>query len=152
MKYIISGIIILFILVIIFYKKIKQIWFEIPFFKGGIETHTQENWKGGQGGNAKAGGSKSTAIGGKGGNGGPWGKGGDGGNAETTTDNSFVMGGEGGEAGQIDRVGKGGRGPLHVLMEDYPEKFREISDNFGITEEMAKKYGKGGNGKSPLTP
>jgi hypothetical protein len=108
---------------------------------------------GGRGGNAKTFGFNSTAIGGKGGGGGPRGSGGDGGHAESIGDNSFTMGGEGGEVGQLDRGGKGGRGPLHALREDYPEKAKEIFDKFGITEEMAKTIGKGGDGGGPrITP
>ena len=61
------------------------------------------------------------------------------------------MGGEGGEAGQIDRGGRGGRGPLQVLLEDYPEQGKEIFETFGISEEMAKKIGKGGDGGVPLS-
>lgn len=110
----------------------------------------KETGKGGRGGNAKATGSNATAIGGKGGGAGPGGKGGDGGNGEAVGDNVFVMGGEGGEAGQKDRGGKGGRGPLHVLMEDYPEKFKDISNKFDITEEMAKTIGRGGDGASSV--
>jgi hypothetical protein len=108
----------------------------------------KEVGKGGRGGNAKATGLNATAIGGKGGGSGPGGKGGDGGSGEAVGDNVFVMGGEGGEAGQVDRGGKGGRGPLHILMEDYPERFKEISKNFGITEEMAETIGRGGDGAS----
>jgi len=114
-----------------------------------LSRKKHETNNGGRGGNVKASGVKSTAIGGKGGGGGPGGKGGDGGDAEVVGDNSFAMGGEGGESGQINRGGKGGRGPLHVLMEDYPDKFKEISENFGITEEMAKTIGKGGDGAGP---
>lgn len=109
----------------------------------------KNNTRGGRGGNAKVNDINSTAIGGRGGSGGPRGKGGDGGNAEAIGPNSFAMGGEGGEAGQVDRGGMGGRGPLHVLMEDHPEKFKEISKTFGITEEMAKTIGRGGNGGNP---
>ena len=105
---------------------------------------------GGKGGDVKAVGENGVAIGGKGGGGGPGGKGGDGGSSEGIGDNIFVMGGEGGEAGQANRGGKGGRSPLHVLMKDYPDKYKEISKTFGITEEMAKKYGKGGDGANPL--
>jgi hypothetical protein len=108
-----------------------------------------DNQKGGRGGDAKVHGLNNAAIGGKGGGGGPGGNGGDGGGAEVVGDNSFAMGGEGGEAGQIDRGGKGGRGPLHALMEDYPGKYKEISEKFGITEEMAKTIGKGGDGAGP---
>jgi hypothetical protein len=105
---------------------------------------------GGRGGDAKIRGKDGVAIGGKGGGAGLGGKGGDGGNSDGVGDNVFAMGGEGGEAGQEDRGGKGGRGPLHVLMEDYPEKFKEVAAQFGITEEMAKKYGKGGDGAPPI--
>jgi len=108
-----------------------------------------ENGKGGRGGNASVAGLNSTAIGGKGGKGGLIGKGGDGGNARVLGNNSFAMGGQGGEAGQKNRGGSGGRGPLHVLMEDYPEKFKEISKKFGITEDMARNIGKGGDGGNP---
>lgn len=100
--------------------------------------------QGGRGGNASVLGD-GTAVGGRGGGGGIGGKGGDGGDAHIAG-NGFAMGGDGGEAGQEDRGGKGGRGPLHVLMEDYPEKFKEISEEFGITEDMAKEIGKGGDG------
>jgi hypothetical protein len=34
-------------------------------------------------------------------------------------------------------------------MEDHQEKFKEISEKFGITEEVAKKIGKGGDGGVP---
>lgn len=100
--------------------------------------------QGGRGGNASVAGN-GTAIGGRGGGGGISGKGGDGGNAHIDG-SGFAMGGEGGEAGQKDRGGKGGRGPLHVLMEDHPKEFKEISEKFGITEDMAKEIGKGGDG------
>ena len=100
--------------------------------------------QGGRGGNAIVSGN-GTAIGGKGGAAGVGGNGGDGGDALIDGD-GFAMGGEGGESGQIDRGGKGGRGPLHALMEDYPEKFKEVAKVFGVTEEMAKKFGKGGDG------
>jgi len=113
------------------------------FWKEKIDNH-----RGGRGGNAVTTGVNSTAIGGKGGGGGPGGRGGDGGKAEGSGDNSFAMGGEGGEASQADRGGKGGRGPLHVLMEDHPEKAKEIFKTFGITEEMAKEIGRGGDGDS----
>jgi hypothetical protein len=106
--------------------------------------------KGGRGGNAKATGLNATAIGGKGGGAGPGGKGGDGGGVEAIGDNVFVMGGEGGEAGQKDRGGKGGRGPLQVLIEDFPERWKETSKTFGLTDEDAKKYGKGGDGASSV--
>lgn len=104
--------------------------------------------KSGHGGNAIANGSKSTAIGGRGGKGG-LGKGGDGGDAFAQGDGSFSIGGEGGDAARNNRGGKGGRGPLHVLMEDIPDKFKEISESFGITEDLAKKIGKGGDGGNP---
>ncbi len=147
--YVIIGLIVILILGFsIKWDRIKKVWFKIPFFHGGIETHSRGGL-GGKGGNASAVGSNSAAIGGNGGAGGPGGNGGDGGSAETTGDNSFAMGGEGGEAGQADRGGKGGRGPLHVLMEDHPEKFKEISETFGITEEMAKTIGRGGDGGGP---
>jgi hypothetical protein len=119
------------------------------YFFGIGKTQKVLEQKGGRGGDVKIIGKNNVAIGGKGGGGGPGGKGGDGGSSEATGDNIFAMGGEGGEAGQTDRGGKGGRGPLHVLMEDYPEKWKEISDKFNITEEDAKKYGKGGDGASP---
>jgi hypothetical protein len=106
--------------------------------------HSSFIGQGGRGGNASVSGN-GTAIGGKGGAGGPGGKGGAGGDAHVDGE-GFSMGGEGGEAGQQDRGGKGGRGPLHVLMEDYPEKFKEIAQRFGVTEDMAKKIGKGGDG------
>jgi hypothetical protein len=106
--------------------------------------------RGGPGGKASSLGKNSVAIGGKGGRGGVGGHGGDGGSAIAVDDNSFAMGGEGGEAGGENGGGKGGRGPLHVLMEDYPEMFKEISEQFGITEDMAKKIGKGGDGGKSL--
>lgn len=148
--YVIIGLVILFVLFLFLKDDVKKIWFLItPFFSGGIETHSRIN-SGGRGGNASAIGSNSTAIGGKGGQGGPGGKGGDGGSGEGVGDNVFVMGGEGGGAVLADRGGVGGRGPLHVLMEDHPEKFKEISETFGITEEMAKTIGKGGDGGGPV--
>ncbi|WP_338687777.1 hypothetical protein [Bradyrhizobium sp. 26S5] len=70
---------------------------------------------GGAGGSAKVVGS-GTAIGGKGGGGGPNGPGGAGGAAEVNGD-GFALGGEGGEAGQADRGGRGGRSPVDVLEE-----------------------------------
>jgi hypothetical protein len=145
--YVIVGAVILLILLFSLRGRVKRIWFKIPFFGGGVATHKPMSL-GGRGGNASAVGSKSTAIGGKGGAGGPGGHGGDGGSAEAAGDNSFAMGGEGGEAGQANRGGKGGRGPLHALMEDHPDKFKEISDRFGVTEEMATVIGKGGDGGS----
>lgn len=153
MKDIILGLIILVIIAVLFQKKLKTLKFKIPFFEASIETHSNLpsiNTGGGRGGDAKTSGFNSRAIGGKGGGGGPRGKGGDGGHAEALGDNSFAMGGEGGEAGQIDRGGKGGRGPLHALLEDHPDEAKDIFEKFGITEEMAKTIGKGGDGASPL--
>lgn len=148
--YAVIGVAVLFILFFLLKgDKIKKVEFKIPFFHGALETHSHSGL-GGKGGNASVVGSNSTAIGGKGGAGGPGGNGGDGGSAEANGNNSFAMGGEGGEAGQVDRGGRGGRGPLHVLMEDHPEKFKEISETFGITEEMAKTIGKGGDGGGPI--
>lgn len=147
--YIIIGVATLLSLFLSLRSSVKKVWFKIPFFKGGIETQAHVS-SGGRGGNASAIGANSRAIGGRGGAGGRGGHGGDGGSAESAGDNSFAMGGEGGEAGQTDRGGRGGRGPLHVLMEDYPEKFKEISKTFGITEEMAKDIGKGGDGAEPV--
>ncbi len=126
---------------------------DVPNVSSAIEylfgiSERDMNSAGGKGGNAIAFGLSSTAIGGRGGGGGAYGKGGDGGNAEAYGDGVFAMGGEGGGAGQKDRGGKGGRGPLHVLMEDYPEKYKEISEAFGITEEEARTIGKGGDGGS----
>ncbi len=121
----------------------------ILYYIFGIGKTKKVEHNGGHGGSAKATGQNSSAIGGKGGGGGPGGKGGHGGSAETFGDNSFAMGGEGGEAGQLDRGGKGGRGPLHALMEDYPDKAKEIFSTFGITEEMANRIGKGGDGANP---
>lgn len=147
--YILVGLVIFITLSFLFKDSLKKAWFKIPFFSGGIETYARMS-SGGRGGNASVFGVNSSAIGGKGGGGGPGGKGGDGGDAHSVGDNSFTVGGEGGEAGQIDRGGRGGRGPLHVLMEDHPEKFKEISETFGITEEMAKTIGKGGDGGGPV--
>lgn len=115
----------------------------------GIGKQTTDGGRGGRGGNAKVKGANGIAIGGRGGAGGPGGNGGDGGHANVVGDDSLAMGGEGGEAGQIDRGGRGGRGPLHVLMEDHPEKAKEIFERFGITEEEAKTIGRGGDGASP---
>jgi hypothetical protein len=117
---------------------------------GEINIIAESNSNGGKGGDASAVGTNSTAIGGKGGGAGPYGKGGNGGDASVVGDNSFAMGGEGGEAGQYDRPAKGGRGPLQVLMEDFPAKWKEISKTFGLTEEDAKKYGRGGDGAYPV--
>ena len=113
----------------------------------GLDKFANQRGKGGKGGNA-LGIKGGKAIGGRGGRGGI-GKGGDGGSATSIGGGSFSMGGEGGEAGQKERGAKGGRGPLHVLMEEHPEKFKEISEIFGITEDMAKKIGKGGDGGGP---
>ncbi|MFA5136012.1 MAG: hypothetical protein WC489_01305 [Patescibacteria group bacterium] len=111
----------------------------------GLDRFLNPGGKGGMGGGAlsiKGG----WAVGGRGGRGGI-GNGGDGGKAKSIGKGSFSMGGEGGEAAQKNQGGSGGRGPLHVLMEEYPEKFKEISKKFGITKEMAKKIGKGGDGQ-----
>ena len=113
----------------------------------GLDKFANQRGMGGKGGNA-LGIKGGQAIGGRGGRGGI-GKGGDGGGATSIGEGSFSMGGEGGEAGQKKRGGKGGRRPLHVLMEEYPEKFKEISEKFGITEDMAKRVGKGGDGGGP---
>jgi hypothetical protein len=152
MIYILLGTILL-VSIIFMIKNIKKIGFKIPFFEASIETHSisLSQGKGGKGGDVKVRGNNNTAIAGKGGGGGLFGKGGDGGSVEGEGDNIFAIGGEGGEAGQLGQAGKGGRGPLHVLMEDYPEKAKEIFETFGITEEMAKTIGKGGDGETPLS-
>lgn len=93
---------------------------------------------GGKGGNASVKGS-GTAIGGKGGGGGPGGKGGDGGNAHVDGD-GFAMGGEGGEAGQLERGGRGGRSPLEIL--GFPNI--TLPDGSKLWE-----YGRGGDGGDP---
>ena len=147
-KYIFLGAIFLLAILFLLKDRFGKVWFKIPFFSGGVETSGGIN-SGGRGGNATSIGQSSTAIAGKGGAGGPGGKGGDGGDAHAEGDHSLAMGGEGGEAGQKDRGGRGGRGPLHVLMEEHPERFKEISGTFGITEEMAKTIGKGGDGAGP---
>lgn len=146
---ILISVVIVAIAIIVFRKNLKKLWFKIPFFEASFETHKNSisNGSGGRGGDAKVSGNDSTAIGGKGGGGGPNGKGGDGGNVEANGDNVFAMGGEGGESGQLDRGGRGGRGPLEVLINDHPEKWKEISKNFDLSEEEAKKYGKGGDGE-----
>ena len=106
--------------------------------------------KGGHGGNAKASGGNSTAIGGKGGSSGPGGKGGDGGGVEGVGDNTFAMGGDGGEAGQTDRGGYGADAPLKVLQERNPDLAKEIMETFNISKEEAGNIGKGGDGGSPI--
>ena len=113
----------------------------------GLDKLLNSGGKGGRGGSA-VGINGGKAIGGRGGRGGI-GNGGEGGNSTAFGKGSFSMGGEGGEAGQQNRGGKGGHGSLHVLKEDYPEKFKEISETFGITEDMAKEIGKGGDGGDP---
>lgn len=110
----------------------------------GLDKLLNPKGKGGRGGSA-VGINGGKARGGNGGRGGI-GSGGDGGSATAFGKDSFSQGGEGGDAGQNNRGGKGGRGPLHVLMEDHPEEFKEISEKFGITEDMAKELGKGGDG------
>ena len=142
------GITVLVILVIIFRRRISEVGFQIPLFRALIKLSGDKS-SGGRGGNATVVGSKGTAIGGKGGASGPGGKGGDGGDAHAVGDGSSARGGEAGEAGQADRGGKGGRGPLHVLMEDDPEKAKEILERYGISEEKAKEYGRGGDGSPP---
>lgn len=113
----------------------------------GLDKLLNSGGKGGRGGSA-AGINGGKAIGGRGGRGGI-GNGGDGGNSTAFGEGSFSMGEEGGEAGQKNRGGQGGRGPLHVLKENFPEKFKEISEKFGVTEDMAKRIGKGGDGENP---
>jgi hypothetical protein len=118
---------------------------------GEINITNEQNSNGGAGGSIRIGGeNKGTAIAGKGGSGGPGGSGGIGGAVEIDGDNTgFIMSGEGGEAGQLDRVAKGGRGPLEVIMENDPEKWKSLQKTFGLTEEMARTIGKGGDGASP---
>lgn len=41
-QFIIVGIIILVILVFLFWRKIKKVWFKIPFFEGGVELDTDQ--------------------------------------------------------------------------------------------------------------
>lgn len=96
-----------------FHNKGQEIWQNIYLNHNPYSLNDYNN--GGRGGNAKVNGNYSTAIGGLGGGGGPFGKGGDGGNAEAIGDNCFAMGGEGGEAGQLDRGGRGGRSPFEIL-------------------------------------
>lgn len=143
MKIIVIILIVFILIIIIFHKKLKKFGFKIPnIFEAYFENREIKlsNSNGGKGGDAKAIGKNSVAVGGKGGEGGPGGKGGDGGTASVIGDNSFAMGGEGGEAGQTNRGGRGGRSPIEILGIEN----RKLPDGTFLWD-----YGRGGDGGNP---
>ncbi|MGJ7496318.1 hypothetical protein ACSFA8_14680 [Variovorax sp. RT4R15] len=87
---------------------------------------------GGAGGSGTATGNGNIIIGGRGGDGGPFGVGGNGGGGELNGDGGVLMGGNGGHAGTAD--GRGGR-PARSPM-------------YGVGPTSFWKYGQGGRGAS----
>lgn len=125
------------LLIIIYFVKdrLSEVSFKVlSFIRADIKTHALHGTAG-RGGNAVVNGS-GTAIGGPGGESGPYGNGGEGGSA-TVNGGGVAVGGEGGGAAQLDRGGKGGRSGFEVS--GTPN--RQLPDGTWLHD-----YGRGGNG------